>query len=252
MFNPMHPDNNHNHIDVAPALRFSKVSFGYHTDTPVLHAASLTIHAPSMTCIIGPNGGGKSTLLRLALGLLDPQQGQIEVFGSRPHRACSLIGYVPQHTSVRPDFPITVREAVGMGCSGWHRIGPHRRGCCASIDSAMEQAGLTGLESRAFSELSGGQRQRVLIARALAGNPRLLLLDEPASGVDPAFEQQFRELILILKQTLAVVVVSHDLSFINPDVDQVVFIDGTVRSFSPGELNSGMLWQLYRHPGEAS
>jgi zinc transport system ATP-binding protein len=248
----MHPGKPHNHVDAAPALMLKEVSFGYYPDTPVLSLVSLTVNAPSMTCIIGPNGGGKSTLLRLALGLLDPQQGEIEVFGSRPHRACSLVGYVPQHTSVRPDFPITVREAVGMGCSGWHRIGPHRKSCCASIDSALEQAGLNGLESRAFSELSGGQRQRVLIARALAGNPRLLLLDEPASGIDPAFEQQFRELILILKQTLAVVVVSHDLSFINPDVDQVVFVDSTVRSFSPGELNSGMLWQLYRHHGAVS
>lgn len=249
MFNPMHPGKPHNHLDVAPALMLKEVSFGYYPDTPVLHSVSLEIKAPSMTCIIGPNGGGKSTLLRLALGLLEPQQGKIEVFGSRPHRACNLVGYVPQHNSVRPDFPVTVREAVGMGCSVWHRIGPHRKGCCVSIDSALEQAGLTGLESRPFAELSGGQRQRVLIARALAGNPRLLLLDEPASGVDPAFEKQFRELTLILKQTLAVVVVSHDLNFINPDVDQVVFVDGAVRSFPPGELNSEMLWQLYRHQG---
>jgi zinc transport system ATP-binding protein len=242
----MHPDKNHKHLETSPALVLKEVSFGYHAGVSVLRSASLTVGASSLTCMIGPNGGGKSTLLRLALGLLEPQQGVIEVFGSRPHRACNLVGYVPQHTAVRPDFPVTVREAVGMGCSGWHRIGPHRKSCCGSIDAALEQAGLTGLESRPFSELSGGQRQRVLIARALAGNPRLLLFDEPASGVDPAFEKQFRELIALLKQKLAVVVVSHDLSFIDPSADQVVFVDGTVRSFKPGELNSDMIWQLYR------
>jgi zinc transport system ATP-binding protein len=246
----MRPDKNHKHTETSPALLLREVSFGYHAAAPVLRAASLSISASSLTCIIGPNGGGKSTLLRLALGLLEPQQGVIEVFGSRPHKACTLVGYVPQHTAVRPDFPVTVREAVGMGCSGWHRLGPHRRNCSGSIDSALEKAGLTGLESRAFSELSGGQRQRVLIARALAGNPRLLLFDEPASGVDPTFEKQFRALVALLKQTLAVVVVSHDLSFIDPSADQVVFVDGTVRSFKPGELNSAMIWRLYRHREE--
>jgi zinc transport system ATP-binding protein len=242
----MHPGKHHSHFETAPALVLKDVSFGYHPDATVLRSASLAIDTPSLTCMIGPNGGGKSTLLRLALGLLVPQQGTLEVFGSRPHRACNLVGYVPQHTAVRPDFPVTVREAVGMGCSGWHRIGPHRRSCCDSIDSALEKAGLTGLKSRAYAELSGGQRQRVLIARALAGNPRLLLLDEPASGVDPAFGKQFRELVSVLKQTLAVVVVSHDLTFIDPSANQVIFVDGTVRSFKPGELNSDLIWKLYR------
>ncbi|MBM4153074.1 MAG: ABC transporter ATP-binding protein [Kiritimatiellaceae bacterium] len=242
----MHLDHNHNVNGSSPALMLNSVSFGYHPETTVIQSVSLVIDSCSMTCIIGPNGGGKSTLMRLALGLLQPQQGQIEVFGGRPHRACSIVGYVPQYTTVRPDFPITVREVVGMGCSGWHRIGPHRKGCCGSIDSALEQVGLTELSSRAFCELSGGQRQRVLIARALAGSPRLLLMDEPLSGVDPAFDQQFRELTKQLKQTMAVVVVSHDLSFIDPSVDQVIFVDGTVRSFKPGELDSETIWQLYR------
>jgi zinc transport system ATP-binding protein len=248
----MNPDTHHKNPDHFPALVLEEVSFAYTPGTPVLSSVSLEIKVPALTCIIGPNGGGKSTLLRLVLGLLEPQQGQIEVFGSRPHRACSLIGYVPQHTAVRPDFPVTVREVVGMGCSGWHRIGPHRRSCCRLINLAIEQAGLTGLESRAFAELSGGQRQRVLIARALAGNPRLLLFDEPTSGIDPAFEKQFRELISRLKQNMAVVVVSHDLTFIDPEADQVIFVDGTVRSFAPGELNSGMIWKLYRREGGIS
>jgi zinc transport system ATP-binding protein len=244
----MPPAKNHPHFETAPALAFNEVSFSYYAGTPVLRSVSLSIDVASLTCIIGPNGGGKSTLLRLALGLLAPEQGRVEVFGSRPHRACRLVGYVPQHTALRPDFPITVREVVGMGCSAWHRFGPHRRSCCGPIDSALEQVGLIDLASRAYAELSGGQRQRALIARALAAKPQLLLFDEPASGVDPSFEKQFRDLVAGLKQTLAVVVVSHDLTFIDSSVDQVVFVDGTARSFAPGELNSDLIWQLYRRP----
>ena len=248
----MHPGRTHNHLNTAPALSVQNLCFSYNPGVTVLDSVSFTVRNSALTCIIGPNGGGKSTLLRLVLGLLEPERGTVEVFGSRPHRACSWIGYVPQHTSVRPDFPITVREVVGMGCSGWHRIGPHRRGCCGDIDRALTEAGLTGLEARAYAELSGGQRQRVLIARALAGNPRILLLDEPTSGVDPAFEKQFRDLVLRLKQELAVVVVSHDLTFISPEADQVVFIDRSARCFSPDELTSELIWRLYRRTEEAS
>jgi zinc transport system ATP-binding protein len=233
------------HLATAPALQAEGVSFAYHADVPVLESVSLTVPSASLTCIIGPNGGGKSTFLRLALGLLDLQQGTLSVFGAPPHRACSRVGYVPQQSIVRPDFPIQVRDVVRMGVFG------RKQTSADAVDQAIAQAGLQGLETRPFSELSGGQRQRVLIARALVGEPGLLLLDEPASGIDPAFEQQLRELLYRLKQTIAVVVVSHDLTFIGPQTDQVVFIDRTAQTVLPEQLHASLIHRLYRRPEAA-
>lgn len=232
------------HLEDAPALKAERLSFAYHPAVPVLDSVSLTVSPASLTCVIGPNGGGKSTFLRLALGLLEIKRGAISVFGAPPHRACSRVGYVPQQSVVRPDFPIQVRDVVRMGGFG--------RRSSSAIDFAIDQAGLQGLENRPFAELSGGQRQRVLIARALVGEPGLLLLDEPAAGIDPAFEQQLRELLYRLKQTIAVVVVSHDLTFITPQTDQVVFIDRTAQVFSPDQLDMQLISRLYRRPEAVS
>ncbi|MGE4489102.1 MAG: metal ABC transporter ATP-binding protein [Kiritimatiellales bacterium] len=231
------------HSDTAPALQSEAVSFSYHPQVPALESVSLTVPPASLTCVIGPNGGGKSTFLRLALGLLVPQQGSLSVFGAPPHRACSRVGYVPQQVKIRPDFPIRVKDVVRMG-----GIGRKLLASANAVAHAIQSAGIQGLETRPFAELSGGQRQRVLIARALVGEPGLLLLDEPASGVDPAFEQQLRELLYRLKQTIAVVVVSHDLTFIGPQTDQVVFIDRTAQTFLPDQLDMRLISRLYRRP----
>jgi zinc transport system ATP-binding protein len=233
------------HLETAPALQADAVSFAYHPRETVLDAVSLTVPPASLTCIIGPNGGGKSTFLRLALGLLTPAKGEITVFGAPPHRACAHVGYVPQQTAVRPDFPISVREVVRMGAFG-------RKTAPDAVDRALRQAGLQELETRSFAELSGGQRQRVLIARALVGSPGLLLLDEPSAGVDPAFEQQLRDLLFELKQTVAVVIVSHDLTLIGPQTDQVVLINRTAQSLPPEALNLERIGRLYQTPEAAS
>ena len=207
-----------------------------------MESISFDVPFPGLTALIGPNGGGKTTLLKLALGLLQPQQGRVEVFGIRPHCACSRIGYVPQHMALQPDFPLTVREAVGMGCG-------HKR---SAEDAAMEKTGLTDLATRSFAELSGGQRQRVLIARALAGDPGLLLLDEPTAAIDPAFAQQLRELIFDLANSLSVLVVSHDLAFVEERACQTVFLDRVARRLSADEVRSDLLWMLYRRTREGS
>jgi zinc transport system ATP-binding protein len=227
------------HSASAPALQSHAVSFAYHPRATVLDAVSLMVPPASLTCIIGPNGGGKSTFLRLALGLLMPSDGTVSVFGAPPHKACAHVGYVPQQTAVRPDFPISVREVVRMGAFG-------RETDPDAVERAVQQVGLQGLEDRSFAELSGGQRQRVLIARALVGAPGLLLLDEPSAGVDPAFEQQLRDLLFELKKTVAVVIVSHDLTLIGPQTDQVVLINRTARTLPPEALNLERIAGLYQ------
>ena len=233
------PSTSHNrmaHCPDAPALLFDRVGFSY-PEVCVLNEVSFTASAPGLTAVIGPNGGGKTTLLKIALGLLTPRDGRVEVFGARPHRACSRVGYVPQYMTLQPDFPLTVREAVGMGCR-------HRR---TAEDRALEQTGIQDLAGRSFSELSGGQRQRVLIARALAGSPGLLLLDEPTAAIDPAFAKQLRDLIFELAETLAVLVVSHDLAFVGERTGQTVFLNRSCRVLSDDELGGELLWSLYRN-----
>jgi len=229
------------HSASAPALQADAVSFAYRPRETVLDAVSLTVTPASLTCIIGPNGGGKSTFLRLALGLLVPAEGELSVFGAAPHKACAHVGYVPQQTAVRPDFPITVREVVRMGAFGRKQVAAEEAVC-----RAMEQTALDGLGSRCFAQLSGGQRQRVLIARALVGSPGLLLLDEPSAGIDPAFSQQLRDLLFELKKTIAVVIVSHDLTLIGPQTDQVVLINRTARILPPDALNLERINGLYQ------
>jgi zinc transport system ATP-binding protein len=230
--------NERGHNPGAPALLLDNVRFAY-PGVLALDTVSFSAVSPGLTAVIGPNGGGKTTLLKLILGLLAPQQGRVEVFGARPHRACSRVGYVPQHITLQPDFPITVSEVVGMGCG-------HKR---SAVEAALEQAGLSGLSARPFDALSGGQRQRVLIARALSGDPGLLLLDEPTSGVDPGFTEQLRELIFDLAQNRSVVVVSHNLSFVEPRTEQTIFLDRTARTLSQDEMHSDLLWSLYSRSG---
>lgn len=233
--------NNSSHNPAAPALELDAVCFSY-PGVMAVDSVSFSVSSVGLTSVIGPNGGGKTTLLKLILGLLVPQQGRVEVFGARPHRACSRVGYVPQHMNLEPDFPITVREVVGMGCR-YNR---------SALDTALGQAGVEDLVGRSFDALSGGQRQRVLIARALSGNPGLLLLDEPTSGVDPGFTEQLRELIFDLSLERAVVVVSHNLSFVEGRTAQTVFLDRTARTLSKEEVHSDLLWSLYSRSGGAA
>jgi zinc transport system ATP-binding protein len=231
----------------GPAVVFEGVTFCYPGTGPIVEDASLTVETRQHVCVIGPNGGGKTTLLRLALGLLSPERGRIEAFGIPPHRACKHVGYVPQHTNLRRGFPITVREVVLTGCVDQHRLGWHKASCGSDADRVMQELEIEDLAAQSFDRLSGGQRQRVLIARALVGNPSLLLLDEPTANVDPSVEKHVRELIGQLCERMAVVTVSHDLDYIHDGLDQVLFVNRTVRSMSPADVTSDLVWELYSH-----
>ena len=166
-------------------------------------------------CIVGPNGGGKTTLVKLILGLLRPQRGEVRVFGQPPHRARLRVGYMPQHVQHDPQFPVTVMDIVLMGRLGQGVLGwPGRADRRAAID-ALAQVGMEEFRRRPFADLSGGQRQRVLIARALCCKPDLLLLDEPTSNVDSLVEARLLDLLRDLNRQMTIVMVSHDLGFVS-------------------------------------
>lgn len=231
-----------------PAIEFEGVKFSYRAGTPVLDDASLRVETGTAACVIGPNGGGKTTLLYLVLGLLKPTAGSVRVFGVAPESARARIGYMPQHVGFDESFPVNVRDVVLMGRlrkGVFCRYGRADRDAAAA---ALDEMGVVDLMKRPFSALSGGQRQRVLIARALASHPDLLLLDEPTAYVDPAFAEQFYEIVRRLRSRLTVVMVSHDLGVVSEGIDSVICVNRRVKVHPTSELTGEVIQRLYGSP----
>jgi zinc transport system ATP-binding protein len=204
------------------------VSFAYGAEV-VLDHVGLEVRAGEFAALAGPNGSGKSTLLRILLGLLTPQTGSVEVFGVAPAdlRNRWRVGYVPQRPRIAPDLPATVDEVVATGRlakRGWWR---HRsREDREAVDHALESVALTEHRRKRLHELSGGQQQRALIARALAADPQLLVLDEPIAGVDVESQELFRDSLvhLVEHHDAAVLLVSHELGAVADDLDHVIVL----------------------------
>jgi zinc transport system ATP-binding protein len=220
------------------------VDFSYNSD-PILKDVNLEIHPGEFVSVIGPNGGGKTSLLLLALGMLRPSRGTVQVFGRAPERERSRLGYVPQFTRFDPLFPVTAYDVVQMGRLGRFWTGPYRKEDREAALAALEQVGLGELRRRSFAELSGGQRQRVLISRALATEPEILLLDEPTANVDRLATDKLYELLVDLNQRLTVVLVSHDLGIVSRFVSSVVCVNKTVFTHPVSELTGEMIRDLY-------
>lgn len=221
------------------------VTFGY-DQTPVLEDVSLDIAAKELVCVVGPNGGGKTTLLKLVLGLLSPNSGTVRVFGGDPKQSRGRLGYVPQYQKFDATFPVRVRDVVLMGRirSGW----PICRYSHADRDAAsraLAEVSLSAFVDRPFSALSGGQRQRVLIARALASEPELLLLDEPTANLDVRVEHELNELLNRLRERMTVVVVTHDLGFVSSYVHRVVCVNRHVAVHPTSVLDDEAVRALY-------
>lgn len=237
------------HETEGPAIRLDGVSFAY-GPTTVLENVTFEVGRGDYLAVLGPNGGGKTTLLKLVLGLLPPLHGTVEVFGGPPRGAVSRIGYVPQYTVARLDFPVTVLDAVLMGMAGTRHglAGRHWRRDEASMDkarTALRQVGLEGVEDRPFGRLSGGQRQRAVVARALMGDPEILLLDEPTASIDPQGKFCFYEFLGTLHGPRTIIVVSHDLSIASTGFTSVAFVNRTVLLGHGGGLSREMLQMLY-------
>jgi zinc transport system ATP-binding protein len=226
----------------TPAIEISDLWFSYNA-MPVLRDVNLRIRAGSHACIVGPNGGGKSTLLKLILGLLKPDRGTIRLFGETPEKGRRKTGYTPQYGLFDPKFPATVFDVVLTGRIGH---GGSRGSDRAAAGEALREVGLADLSKRSFAALSGGQRQRVLIARALASEPEMLLLDEPTAGLDIAAEEEFHDLLAHLGRKLTLLIVSHDVGFVSDLVDTVVCVNReTVMVHPTAELTGELFSELY-------
>jgi manganese/iron transport system ATP-binding protein len=211
----------------------------------VLHDVNLELHGGELVGLIGPNGAGKTTLLRAILAAVAVRAGHIEVLGVTPQRARGTVGYVPQRHEFAWDFPISVHQAVLSGRV--HRIGRLRRAGRHHHDAvteALERVDLTTLRRRPIGELSGGQRQRVLVARALALQPRLLLLDEPFTGLDAATQALLTHLLGQLRdEGHGVLMTTHDIRAAVTLCDRLCLLNRTVVADGPpGELRSADLW----------
>jgi zinc transport system ATP-binding protein len=228
-----------------PAISLRGVDFSYDAQ-PILTDVSFDLRDGEYAAVIGPNGGGKTTLLKLILGLLPPSRGTVRVFGVGPATARKRIGYMPQHPGLDPDFPVTVMDVVLMGRLGLGRkIGFFQRRDREAAEKALEEVRCGDCRNRPFSALSSGQRQRVLIARALASDPKLLMLDEPTSFLDPSVQEDLHELLHRLNERLTLIVVSHDVAFVSKYVEKVVCVNRSVALHPTAEVGGEIMSMLY-------
>lgn len=221
-----------------PAIELRGVTAGYRGQA-ALEDVSLTVPKGSMMAIVGPNGGGKSTLLKLLLGLITPWSGSVRVLGMVPTASRGRIGYVPQTGSGDWSFPATVGEVVMMG--RYRRLGWLKRPGRAdwhAVHEALDHVGMDGRRDRQVGELSGGQQQRVFFARALVQEPQLLLLDEPLAGVDALTERDIYQLLRqLVDRGVTVLFTTHNLSTVAEQFDLVAFVNRRiVASGRPSEV----------------
>lgn len=221
---------------------------GY-THEAVLEDITLSVNHLDFIGLIGPNGGGKSTLLKVLLGLLPPMAGDVRILGQPVHAGRRWIGYVPQSVEFDHDFPIMVEEVVQMGCLG--RRGLLRRLTAldyAHVADALQKVGMHDLRQRPIGALSGGQRQRVYIARALAADPHILLLDEPTASVDPQARSSIYDLLRELNTRITIVLISHDIGALSSAVKTVGCLNRTLIYHNEKLLTSEMLEATYQCP----
>lgn len=232
-------------MNPAPAIVLENLTFSY-GGTPVLENVNATIDVDDFACMVGPNGGGKTTLIKLVLGLLRPDSGRVLLFGRSPRETRSSVGYVPQYFQFDMFFPIKVLDVVLMGRLDRHRaFGHYARKDADAAHAALGQVDLPNLADRPFSALSGGQRQRVLIARALAAEPKLLILDEPMANIDPHVQNELYEVLKALHGRLTIVMVTHDMGFVSTLVNRVVCVNRTVWIHPTSELTGDSICNLY-------
>jgi zinc transport system ATP-binding protein len=217
---------------------------------PVLDHVDLAVRKGDLYALIGPNGGGKTTLLRVILGLQPVDSGRVWLFGLAPEDGRTRVGYVPQFRTFDFQYPITVREMVLSGRLG-HHSGMINRYSAADREAAthaLEITDILHLADRELRRLSGGEQQRVIIARALVGNPDLLILDEALVYVDIPTEMQLFDLLNSLKKTMTILMVTHDIGAISSNITRVACLNGRIYTHDTNEITEDMLTAAYHCP----
>jgi len=229
-----------------PVIQLNDVSFSYQ-HRRVLDHLNLRVYQNDYLAIIGPNGGGKTTLLKLILGLLKPENGTILVLGQRPQKASHHIGYVPQDHHENYHFPISVMDIVLMGC-----LSPKKRFYYskkkhynAKAMKILNQLDMADYASQKIAALSGGQRQRVFIARALMTDPQILILDEPTTGIDSKGQTDFYNLLRVLNKELTILMVSHDMNVVSSHVKSIACVNKHLYYHDQSEISENMIHRMY-------
>jgi zinc transport system ATP-binding protein len=230
--------------DMNSAVSIRDLSFSYDTQV-VLADVNLEIQAFDSICVVGPNGGGKSTLVKLIVGLLSPDTGSVRVFGEKPEAARLRIGYVPQYARYDPQFPISVLEVVSMGCLGSSWTGKYTKRDREQAIESLAITGLSGIAGRPFSAISGGQRQRVLIARALASEGDILILDEPTANIDHESELQFFDLLTELNKRMTILMVTHEVGFASTFFKRIACVNKQVVIHPTSALTGDLIREMY-------
>jgi zinc/manganese transport system ATP-binding protein len=239
----------------APAILARDLTASY-GPRPIWSHGSFAIPSGSFTAILGPNGAGKSTLIRMILGQLAPAGGRLEVLGATPHRGNPNIGYVPQGSIFDPELSIRGRDFVGLGVDG-HRWGVRLGGrvkIAADVNASLDAVGAAGYADRPLGSLSGGEQQRLLLAQALVGSPRLLVMDEPLSHLDLRNQIAIVQLIgeVARARGLTVLLIAHDVNLLLPHIDLVLYIaHGRLAIGKPSAIiTSERLTEIYSSPVE--
>ena len=230
------------------AIELEDVWFGYERTT-ILQNVSLALAQGEFLGIIGPNGGGKTTLLKLMLGILKPNRGRIRILGQAPHDASHRVGYVPQSTDFNRSFPISVLDVALMGRLTMSRMGKrYSRRDREKVSDILQKVGMWDYRYSPIGKLSGGQRQRVFIARALATDPEILFLDEPTTSVDPEFETDLYDFLRELNKEVTIVVITHDIGIVSSHMKSIACVNKQFIFHPDGHISQDMLDMAYQCP----
>ncbi|MDD4126954.1 MAG: ABC transporter ATP-binding protein [Methanomicrobium sp.] len=222
----------------------------YRDNQKILDEINFKIEEGQSYAIIGPNGGGKTTLIKVILGLIKPENGTVRIYGDEPEKNRYLLGYVPQFHTFDFNFPITVREMVLTGRLG-HIKGFRKKYSDSDIemvDEALSSLGIANLSERSLNELSGGEQQRAIIARAIVGKPKILLLDEPTVYVDSPTEDKFHDILMQLHKKMTIVLVTHDIGVLSSNVDIITCLNRKLYTHNDNVITDDMLLSAYKCP----